>query len=398
MNDTSENQPIRILELRAADGAGGGPEKTILRGARLSDPAEFQIHIVYLTGEGDSVSEIRKQADEIGVEFAAFTSKGKFDFSQLRNLREYVRDNDIQIVHSHEYKSNYMAVQLRKSFPNLKILSTAHGWTGHSWKERFLYYPIDKRLLKSFPQLISVSSEITGELVRKGVDSDRITTIPNSIEPEKFQRCQSLRANFRGQHSLSDDTFVIGAVGRLERQKRFDLLIDAINSIVKSGSGDNLQLLIAGEGSLKSPLEAQIQQLDIGQHVRMLGHVSDIRSLYSGMDLFVQSSDYEGTSNAVLEAMAMEVPIVATTAGGTEDIVTHQEHGILIPTGDHRQIESGIKTLVSSDTLAAELAASARKRVESELSFQNRNSRLERIYESLVGQPSSTPVPATVAQ
>lgn len=388
---------LRILELRAADGAGGGPEKTILRGARLSDPAEFQIHIVYLTGKSGSAEDIQLYARNLGVGITEMPSAGMLDFSQWSRLKEYVAENNIQLVHSHEYKSNFFAWKLRRSFPELKLLSTAHGWTGNSWKERLVYYPVDKRLLRSFPQVISVSSDITRELVSKGVQSTRIRTVPNAIEPDEFQRNDDLRNQFRSQNHLDPQALVIGAAGRLERQKRFDLLIDAVHKIVRGTAEDRIRLMIAGEGSLKSSLTDQIERLGLGKHVTLLGHVSDIRAFFCGIDLFVQASDYEGTSNAVLEAMAMEVPIVATDAGGTRDVVDDQKDAVVVETGSSDQLAKAIESLVNDPDRARTLRRNARQRIETELSFGRRNQVLEQTYRELL-QPSSRNSPALIAR
>ena len=116
--------------------------------------------------------------------------------------------------------------------------------------------------------------------------------------------------------AIAPDDVVIGAVGRLEPQKRFDLLLEVFAAPARRPT--RAPLVIVGEGSLAR--RARRQSSATGprvDRVRLLGHRTDVVGLHHAFDLFVQSSEHEGTPNAVLEAMAMETPLVATDVGGT---------------------------------------------------------------------------------
>jgi glycosyltransferase involved in cell wall biosynthesis len=140
-------------------------------------------------------------------------------------------------------------------------------------------------------------------------------------------------------------------------------------------------LFIVGDGSLRAPLAARAAKLGVA--VSFLGHRADIVRLHHAFDVFVQSSDSEGTPNAVLEAMALETPIVATNAGGTRGIVTDDLHGLIVPCGDAGALAAAIaRTALDRDSALAR-AKCARARVERELSFDERTRRLETIYEEL---------------
>ena len=106
-----------------------------------------------------------------------------------------------------------------------------------------------------------------------------------------------------------------------------------------------LRLVIAGDGSLRGDLEAacaHARRLD--DCCRLTGHVDDVASVHHALDLFVQSSDYEGTPNAVLEAMAFETPLVATDAGGTAELVTDGVHGLVVPAGSPDRLYDALET------------------------------------------------------
>jgi glycosyltransferase involved in cell wall biosynthesis len=118
----------------------------------------------------------------------------------------------------------------------------------------------------------------------------------------------------------------------------------------------------------------------------MLGHRADVVALHHAFDVFVLSSDYEGTPNAVLEAMALETPIVATAAGGTAEIVAAEREGIVVACGDLAALTSGIERTLTDPGAARERVVRARRRVETTLSFDERLASVERIYLELAAR------------
>ena len=145
-------------------------------------------------------------------------------------------------------------------------------------------------------------------------------------------------------------------------------------------------MVIAGDGSLKAALSAQAARLGVADAVRLLGHHSDVVSLHHGLDLFVQSSDYEGTSNAVLEAMALETPLVATDAGGTRDLVRDDIDGVVVRCGDPVALAEAIDRTLTDRAAAARRASAARLRVERDLAFERRTRALEDIYQEIAAR------------
>jgi glycosyltransferase involved in cell wall biosynthesis len=175
---------------------------------------------------------------------------------------------------------------------------------------------------------------------------------------------------------------VIGAVGRLEKQKRFDVLMEAVARL--RARAPHLRLLIAGAGGLDQELRDLHARLGLGQACTLLGHRTDIIDLHHAFDIFVQASDREGSPNVVLEAMALETPIITTNAGGTGDLITDHADGLIIPHGDVDAMQRAILEVLDNPAAAQARAEHARGRVENEFSFDRRMDRVEAIYEELV--------------
>lgn len=375
------SDPIRVLELRSVWGTGGGPDKTILNGARLHDPARVAVTVCYIRDARDRVFALDRRAADLGIDYVEVTEKHSFDPGVWPQLRQLVRERRIDIVHAHDHKTDAITWALARREP-IVPLSTAHGFAGESWNER-VYYAIEKRLLARFPRVIAVANHIKAELVRTGSRPERVVVINNAIDPDLFHRDPARVAEIRAALGFAAGDFVIGAVGRLEAEKRFDLLLEAFAAV--HSRFPQARLAIVGEGTFRAPLEAQIAGLDLGSSVTLLGHRTDIVALYHAFDEFVQSSEREGTPNCVLEAMAMEVPIVATAVGGTSELMSDDQHGTLIPRHDVPALIAGLERGLVDPDRARRLATAARARVESELSFARRMQRLEEIYAELAG-------------
>jgi len=325
------------------------------------------------------VFAIGDRARALGVDYVEPVERGSYDPRIFTQLTRLVVSRGIDIIHAHDYKTDALTWFLARRTATIP-LATAHGWTGHSARERWLYYPVDKWLLARYPHVIAVSSDVRNELVRFGARHDRVTVVLNGIDADQFRRDPARTLIARHALGLSSEEVAVVAVGRLEPQKRFDLLLQAFAPL--AACRPELKLFIAGDGSLRQTLQTQRDRLALGTS-RLLGHMADPADVYQAADLFVQSADYEGTPNAVLEAMAFEVPIVATDAGGTRELIRHGEDGLVVPRGDENALRAAIESVITDRAGARYRAGNARARVESDLAFDTRMRRVNAIYEAL---------------
>jgi glycosyltransferase involved in cell wall biosynthesis len=382
----ASQRTVRVLELRSVRGTGGGPEKTILMSAAMADRSRVEVTVCYLRDRRDEVFTIHERAASASVDYVEIPERHSFDPGVWPALKSLIASRRIDVIHAHDYKTDLLALML-SNVTGVRALATVHGWTGHSARERYLYYPADKRVLARFPRLIAVSSDIASELAAHGADPAAITTVLNAIDHRQFRRDRSRDAGARARLGLQPGHLAIGAVGRLEPQKRFDLLLDAFATV--HARLPHTRLIIAGDGSQRAALRDQRARLGLDSAVILPGHINDVVELHHAFDVFVQASDYEGTPNAVLEAMAMDNPVVATAAGGTAELVRDREHGRIIPTGRLDALIDGITAAISDRATTRRMAAQARARVEGELSFETRVRRVEAIYHEMVD--ASTP-------
>ncbi len=375
-------RPVRVLELRSVWGTGGGPEKTILLSAAQTNRDLVEVTVSYIRDQRDRVFALDRRAAEIGVDYAEVSERHSFDPAIWSQLRRILRDRRIDIVHAHEYKTDFLAWLLHRR-TGVIPLSTVHGWSGYSSRERLVYYPLDKRLLARFPCVIAVSSNIKRELVRCGAAPERVEVVLNAIDTSVFRNIPERHQAMRREIDLSDGDFVLGAVGRLEREKRFDLLIEAFAQLAATETA--ARLVLVGDGSLRGDLQSLATRLGVSTACRFLGHRHDIPDLYQAFDVLVQSSETEGTPNAVLEAMATETPLVATDVGGTRELARPGLDGLIVPKHDVAALRDAVASVLTDPAAARQRALSARNRAEGELSFLARTRHLENVYLRLVG-------------
>ena len=154
----------------------------------------------------------------------------------------------------------------------------------------------------------------------------------------------------------------IVTAGRLMAQKNHKMLIDAFSRVHQDFP--ECKLYIYGEGDLRCKLEKQIRELGLEGYVFLPGNMADIHERISDAKLFVLSSDYEGQSNALLEAMTMGLPAISTDCAGSDEVIRNGENGLLVPVGDTSAMEAAIKKLLVDDDLCAVLGAQAVRDVE----------------------------------
>ena len=389
----SSPRPLRVLELRTVRGTGGGPDKTILLGTARTNPEKYAVTICYIRDARDTVYNIDQRARQLPVTYIEVMERHSVDWRIWPALRRVVRERSIDIVHGHDYKTNVLALLLAKAEGVIPV-TTAHGWVGKGSKELNLYFPLDRRLQRFFAHVIAVSTDIKQAIVGCGTRPERVTVVLNGVDPDRFHRDTTLRPSARAEFDIPADAVAIGAVGRLEPEKNFSMLIRAFARV--RDRFPNAVLLIAGGGSLDARLQQEAAALGLSRReFRMLGLIDKVPLLHHALDVYVQSSDEEGTANAVLEAMALETPIVATDVGGTSEVARHGLEALIVPRGDEDATVAAILDALADPEAARMRASAGRTRVETELSFDLRTRRVEAVYDAVAAragirlQPSS---------
>jgi glycosyltransferase involved in cell wall biosynthesis len=173
-------------------------------------------------------------------------------------------------------------------------------------------------------------------------------------------------------------------VGRLSPEKGIHVLLQAVKILVERGS--RLQLTIVGGGPEEGRLKEFALRCGLGSSTVFHGETDEVDKILVATDAFILPSLSEGLSSALLEAMACGLPVVATAVGGTRDILTDHENGLLVPPGDADKMAGAIGEIIHTPELATQLGRKARETVEREFSLEAVISRYTEVYEKLLGR------------
>ncbi|MBI5362599.1 MAG: glycosyltransferase family 4 protein [Planctomycetes bacterium] len=374
---------VTVLHTRIVSGTGGGPEKTILNSPRFLEGTRWREAALYLHAPLDpGIEVLRERAKARRCPFHTLADKYPFDPRTLKQCADLCRELGVVIWHGHDYKSNLFGVLLRKRC-DLRLFTTVHGWVKYTRKTP-LYFAVDRWSIRRYEEVVCVSQDLFDECARFGVSKEKLTLVENAIDTDEFRRAGAPSASPL-RASMPAGRLLVGAVGRLSEEKGFHHLITAVERAIERGL--ELELWIAGEGDQKPRLEAQIAASRHAARMKLLGFQKDALQLFEALDVFALSSLREGLPNVVLEAMAMEVPVLATRCGGMEAFAEDGEDALLVGTDSADELERGLARLAEDAALRQRLATTARAKIERDYSFARRMQRFAALYERMLARP-----------
>ena len=362
--------------LHAIDTTGpGGAETVFMTLAKGLDPSRFRSYVA-VAGPGWLHDQLQRQG------FDPFIVGGQrgFDFGYLKRLVSIIRKQRIEIVQSHLFGSNVYC-SLAGAITRGPVVCTFHGSVDVSHRSvlRSLKLKIVNRCAR---RIVSVSRSLEKELCDLGLLSrKKSATVYNGVDTTVFSHARN--DSIRKQFGLGESDILVGAVGNIRPAKSYEMLLLAAAALAQASPRYKVLIAGQGDGELYQRLLAQRRELGIENTVFFVGFQGDIPKLLNNFDIFVLSSSTEGFSIATIEAMACELPVIATRCGGPEEIIRHEEDGILVDVGDSKQLAAAVQRVCEDQTFGRRLAQQARATVLSRFSTDNMLSSYQRIYDQL---------------
>jgi glycosyltransferase involved in cell wall biosynthesis len=304
-------------------------------------------------------------------------------------LLHICRRERVRIWHGHDYKSNALGLLLNRFWP-MRLVTTLHGWVKQT-RRTPLYYKIDELCLPHYEVVICVSQDLYDSGLASGVPAERCVLVENGIEIDQYAR-RVPQEEAKRRLGVPTNSILLGAVGRLSPEKGFDKLLHAVQNLRQSGIDVNV--VIAGDGDDRPRLERLIDDLGLGGRAELLGYCTDPRVVYEALDGFVLSSLREGLPNVLLEAMALEVPVVATRVAGIPRLIQDGFNGLLVAPDSIGDLTTALARLARDGELRRRLGREGRRTVEDRYPFSVRMEKIARIYDRLLGcRPRVLPSP-----
>lgn len=365
---------IRILFVIPTLVRGGAEKQLCLLAAGLPRD-QFDLHVAVLTHTGPLEDTLRAA----NIPVTIIGKRWKFDPFCYRRLRGHIRQLQPDVVHTWLFAANAYGRHAAAT-AGVKHLVAGERCVD-PWKAAW-QLAIDRRLARCTDRIVTNSSGVVEFYASRGLPADKFVVIPNGIAPPTLGPPLA-RESLLAELQLPPDARLIGAVGRLWPQKRVKDLIWAAD-LLKS-TRDDTHLLIIGDGPQRSRLVRYRDQSEIAQRVHFLGERSDVPRLMPHFDVLWLASEYEGQSNAVLEAMMAGVPVIATDIAGNRDLIVDNETGFLVPVGDRFEFTRRTHWLLDDESLRQRLGEAGRQRVLTHFTVEQMVARHEALYRSLVG-------------
>lgn len=358
---------IRILHVVPTFGGFDGLSQTVMNTIE-SLHRDFQIQICAV---GWMHEKRRRELANLGVEAIAFEKASLFTLLKFMCL---VRVFKPHIVHTHDFMGCLYGVGSKWFYDIPVTITTLHGDPNRyqKWKLILLRF-----LLRKTDKVICVSHAIRKECIKIfKLPFHKFVTIYNGVNLERFNPDQVVCEKITTESEKGN--VIIGTVGRLFPFKGHQYLIRAMTLVLQQVT--NVNLWIIGDGPLRQFLESLVAELGISEYVVFLGEHADIPQLILQMDIFVLPSLTEGLPLTVLEALAMEKPVIASNVGGIPEFIEDSYSGILVEPRDSAGLAHVILKLLSNKEKAKELAANGRRLVSTHFSSEYIASQIAALY------------------
>ena len=378
-----QDRPLRLLILTDSPIAVSGGGERFLRNLLDGLPPErYQATLVQLCEEPATAAVLHRHSIEsvTNASFLPFTAVYKPDgLRAFLKLKRLVLREGFDIIQSqHENSDVFNALLPRGPLRAVRISNRRDTGFLKSARLRRLSRFLNRR----YDSIVAPSTAILDAVERsEGSPRARTRCIPNGVNTERFRPIETgARLATRADIGCTKDELLVGCVADLFPVKRHVDLIDAFAQV--HAALPNTRLILIGEGRLRETIEAQIRTLGLTDAIRLLGPRRDVDKLLPTLDLFVLASDTEGLSNAILEAQACGLPVVATRVGGNPDVV-HADCGELVEARQPAALAASMLRQLRDPVRRARMGAAGRARVEREHSIAAMVQAYETLYREL---------------
>jgi glycosyltransferase involved in cell wall biosynthesis len=371
--ERSQSNPVKRV-LHVIDSLHlGGAQEVVLNLATCGS-LRFRHEVATMHGHGIYWHRLR----EAGIKVHSL-SPHKFLPAYLATLPALLFAKRPDILHCHLIPSNILAKPLGALMGVPLILNHDHTNDPQRIDNKFLL-ALDKSTNRFAHHIIAVAGACRDFLIQhESIPPEKITLVPNAIDLRRFSPGQITRRDARSKLGLSPEAPVIAGVGRLNFQKNFSLFLDVAAALTPRFP--NLRFLLAGEGPEEAMLREKARQLGLTDRIVFAGYIADTRQVYAAADILLMPSRFEGLPMTLLEAMAMNLPVVASKLDGIAEVIEEGREGYLVDSADAAGFVERCAVLLENPAKSSELAANARTKIEARFSVERMTSAVESIYD-----------------
>jgi D-inositol-3-phosphate glycosyltransferase len=320
-------------------------------------------------------------AERIGVPYPVLSLQAYRKFVQV------IKKCDLVHAHGHVYLSSYLAGKVAKKYKKPFIVTQHNTFIDYqsllNMLENLNDFTIGKSVLKRADRIITVSKETMKYVLRLGADKSKTSVIYNGVDTDYFHPVN--KGENRKKLGLPKNRKIILSVRRLVYKNGLDTLIESVPLLTRDNP--DLLFVVAGKGPSRKLIENRIKELGIDANIKLTGFVPDrlLPLYYDAADYFIlPSASGEGLPLVLLEAMACGLPVIATTVGGTPEIIKHMKNGVLVPPRNPEAMAETMAKLLSEERLGPTIGKEAREIVENRFTWEKNLRQLQDIYKKVI--------------
>ena len=313
-----------------------------------------------------------KEIEDSGVPVTVLGRRNGHDWRHGLALYRWLRSHSPQVVHTHLFTADAWGRTFAWLARVPGIFSTVHST--NAWKSS-LHLQVDRILSRLSDAVIACTAEVQNTIVSQGIPKDKVVSVPNGVDLKRMKGFAAV--NLQDEFGVPDGVPTFALVGRLHEAKGHTDLLPILQSIAEAG--EEFACVFVGEGELEVDLRRAVAEMNLQNHVFFAGFRSDVPGILKALDFLVMPSRWEGLPISLLESMACETPVVASTVGGIPDVIDSDVDGLLYPQGDADALRSALTQMLRDPVGREGMASKGRVKIEAQYSA----AAVARAYESL---------------
>lgn len=365
---------IKVLQFICSTGFYGA-ERWVLALSKHLDTDQFESELAVTLEDNSQDLELVKHFKKLCGTTHEVPMSNPFDLSVVTKLAELIKARNIDVIHTHGYKSDILGILAARK-AGIKVVVTPHGFENADDFKLRTFIWLGCQAMRFADKVVPLSPQLCEDVKPYGIKAPKLEYIQNGVDLSEVdeQRQKPFEKDKNIKH--------IGFVGQMISRKNIFDLLDIFDALQQKHG--NLKLSLLGDGEQRQELEQYASKLASNQDIHFLGFRDDRLELLQSFDLFAMTSTLEGIPRCLMEATAMGIPVAAYDIAGIDQLISHGDTGLLAKLGDKQTLQSYWETILFDQNEASRLADAARAYVNQHYSAQRMANEYAELFERLV--------------
>lgn len=376
------NKAPHILQFICSTGFYGA-ERWILALCKNTPESDARYSLAVTLEDNSQELELVKQFErDCGPVFEAPMSN-RFDLSVVTKLAEYINHHNIDVIHTHGYKSDILGVMAAKK-AGIPVVVTPHGFENAADFKLRTFIWLGCQSMRFADKVVPLSPQLIEDVRQYGVNEPKLVYIQNGVD---LSEVDAVRI---APPKLQKDKKRIGFIGQMISRKNIFDILNIFDQLAQCR--DDIELVMLGDGDERPALEEHANNLSSKADIHFMGYRDDRLDYLRSFDLFVMTSTLEGIPRCLMEACAMAIPVAAYDIAGIDQLITHEKTGLLAELGDQSNLKKHWQSLLDDQDLATRLGQNALEYVNEHYSAKRMASEYVTLFDALLVDKTSSQV------